>query len=55
MEERPTRSALTRLTTDEHSLYRELVTDGFRERIRLEQERIDGSWAQDRLASQEAL
>ncbi len=53
-EERPTKAALTRLTPDEHSLYRELVTDGFGERIRLEQERIDWSWVQDRLASEDA-
>lgn len=51
VEERPTKAALTRLTTDEHSLYWELVTDGFGERIRLEQERIDWDWAQARLSS----
>ena len=51
VEDRPTRAALTRLTTDEHLLYSELVTDGFGERIRLEQERINWDWAQARLAS----
>ncbi len=50
VEERPARSALTRLTADEQSLYRELVTDGLGERLRLEQERINWQWAQDRLA-----
>lgn len=51
VEERPTSSALTRLTSTEHSLYRELVADTFGERIRLEQERIDWDWVQGRLAS----
>lgn len=54
VEERPTKSALTRLTTDEHSLYRDLVTDGLGDRVRLEQERIDWPWAQAQLASEEA-
>ncbi|GAC1608949.1 MAG: hypothetical protein NVS3B26_08030 [Mycobacteriales bacterium] len=54
MEERPTKSVLTRLSTNEHSLYRELVTDGFGERIRLDQERIDWPWVQDRLANEKA-
>ena len=47
----PTKSALTRLTQAEHCLYRELVADGFGERIRLEQERIDWDWVQHRLVS----
>lgn len=51
VEERPTSAALTRLTSTEHSLYRELVADTFGERIRLEQERIDWDWVQGRLAS----
>jgi hypothetical protein len=52
VEERPTKAALTRLTTDEHTLYGDLVTDAVGERIRLEQERIDWDWAQARLASE---
>ena len=51
VEERPTKSALNRLTPIEHSLYGELIADGLGERIRLEQERIDWEWAQARLAS----
>lgn len=48
-EDRPTRSALTRLTDDEADLYSDLVADGLGERVRLEQERIDWGWVQERL------
>jgi hypothetical protein len=48
-EDRPARSALTRLTADEQDLYSELVEGGLGERVRLEQERIDWQWAEQRL------
>lgn len=48
-EDRPAKSALTRLTADEQDLYSELVGDGFGERVRLEQERIDWNWVEQRL------
>jgi hypothetical protein len=48
-EDRPATSALTRLTHDEHDLYVELVEDGLGERVRLEQERIDWRWVEQRL------
>jgi hypothetical protein len=48
-EDRPTTSTLTRLTPDEHDLYVELVEDGLGERVRLEQERIDWRWVEQRL------
>lgn len=48
-EDRPAKSALTRLTPDEQDLYSELVGDGFGERVRLEQERIDWNWVEQRL------
>lgn len=41
----PTSATLTRLTTGEASLYDDLVSDRLGERVRLEQERIDWSWA----------
>ena len=44
-EDRPTAAKLTRLTAEEAELYGELVVDNLGERIRLEQERIDWSWA----------
>lgn len=44
-EDRPAKSLLTRLTPDELTLYDDLVTDRLGERVRLEQERIDWSWA----------
>ena len=40
-EERPARSALTRLTEEEAALYAELVSDRLDTKMRLEQERID--------------
>lgn len=49
VEERPTRSALTRLTTDEAEVYRDLVQDVLGTRVRLEQERIAWDWAAERL------
>jgi len=51
-EDRPARSVLTRLTTDEQDLYSDLVTDRLGERVRLEQERIDWQWVQRRLTGQ---
>ncbi|MFM7145234.1 MAG: Wadjet anti-phage system protein JetD domain-containing protein, partial [Actinomycetales bacterium] len=42
-------AALTQLTPDELALYVELVEGRFGDRVRLEQERIDWSWAIDRL------
>jgi hypothetical protein len=48
-EDRPATSVLRRLTPDEHDLYTELVEDGLGERVRLEQERIDWQWAEQRL------
>ena len=48
-EDRPATAALTRLTPDEQDLYAELVTDVLGDRVRLEQERIDWAWVQQRL------
>ncbi|MFP5252546.1 MAG: Wadjet anti-phage system protein JetD domain-containing protein [Actinomycetes bacterium] len=48
-EDRPARASLTRLTREEADLYADLVTDSLGERLRLEQERIDWGWVQDRL------
>ncbi len=48
-EDRPARSVLTRLTPDEYELYSELVADALGERVRLEQERIDWRWVEQRL------
>lgn len=48
-EDRPASSMLTRLTPEERGLYRELVEDRLGDRVRLEQERIDWRWAQQRL------
>lgn len=48
-EDRPAKSALTRLTPDEFDLYRDLVEDNLAERVRLEQERVDWEWATGRL------
>ncbi|MEU6136317.1 Wadjet anti-phage system protein JetD domain-containing protein [Nocardioides sp. NPDC047086] len=44
VEDRPTRAALTRLTTDERHLYQDLVEDRFGTNVRLEQERVDWAW-----------
>lgn len=54
-EDRPTRAVLTRLTPDEYDLYSELVGDGLGERVRLEQERIDWPWAEQRLPPRGSL
>ncbi len=51
VEDRPATSTLTRLTSDEHDLYVELVEDGLGERVRLEQERIDWHWVQQRITA----
>lgn len=48
-EDRPAQSALTRLTSEEHRLYTDLVEGGLGDRVRLEQERIDWGWAAQRL------
>lgn len=48
-EDRPAKSILTRLTPDEQGLYTELVEDALGERVRLEQERIDWCWVEQRL------
>lgn len=48
-EDHPAKSVLTRLTPDEYDLYSELVGDGLGERVRLEQERIDWLWVEQRL------
>lgn len=49
-EESPARSVLARLESDEAELYTELMEDHFGERVRLEQERIEWTWVQERLA-----
>lgn len=48
-EERPAHSSLTRLTPGERDLYDDLVSDRLGDRVRLEQERIDWTWARERL------
>ena len=45
----PTSARLTRLDPDESALYADLVTDRLGEAVRLEQERIDWTWARTRL------
>ena len=50
-EDRPACSALTRLTAEEQDLYADLVADAMGERVRLEQERIDWAWVEERLRS----
>lgn len=45
-ENSPTRARLDRLTAEESSLYQDLVSDRFGDRVRLEQERIDWTWAE---------
>lgn len=45
----PTRATLTRLTPYEREVYVDLVGDHLGDRVRLEQERIDWSWAEQRL------
>lgn len=48
-ENSPTAADLNRLTTDEAALYADLVTDRFGDHVRLEQERIDWTWAERHL------
>jgi hypothetical protein len=48
-EDRPTAASLTHLTPSELDLYADLVRDALGDRLRLEQERIDWSWATPRL------
>jgi hypothetical protein len=48
-EDRSAKSVLTRLTPEEQDLYSDLVGEGFGERVRLEQERIDWQWVEQRL------
>lgn len=48
-EDRPAKSMLTRLTPDEHDLYTQLVEGTLGDRVRLEQERIDWCWVEERL------
>ena len=48
-EDRPATSVLTRLMLDEQNLYTDLVEDRLGDRVRLEQERIDWYWAEQRL------
>lgn len=47
----PTRAHLARLAPAEAALYDDLVTDRLGERIRLEQERIDWTWALEHLSA----
>lgn len=49
IEPAPTRARLRRLTPDEADLYDDIVSDRLGHRVRLEQERIDWSWAIQRL------
>ena len=49
VEQRPTHTSLSRLTQEEVEVYRGLVEDRWGARLRLEQERIDWSWALDHL------
>jgi hypothetical protein len=48
-EDRPATSTLTRLTQAELDLYTDLVTDRLGQRVRLEQERVDWTWATNAL------
>lgn len=50
-EDRPATSTLTRLTPAERDLYVELVEDALGEGVRLEQERIDWHWVEQRLSA----
>lgn len=45
----PTAARLERLTSSEAELFSELVSDALGEAVRLEQERIDWAWVQERL------
>lgn len=48
-EDKPLRTDLNRLTTDEQALYNELRDNRIRERLRLEQERVGFGWLASRL------
>jgi hypothetical protein len=50
VETSPTRARLNRLHPDEALLYEDLVTDRLGDRVRLEQERVDWAWAEERFA-----
>jgi hypothetical protein len=54
-EDRPAKSVLTRLRPDEQDLYSDLVGEAFGERVRLEQERIDWQWVEQRLPARNRL
>jgi hypothetical protein len=45
----PTAARLDRLAADEAALYADLVSDRFGDAVRLEQERVDWGWAEQRL------
>lgn len=49
VEPSPTAARLSRLTPAENSVYEDLVSGRYADRLRLEQERIDWSWALERL------
>lgn len=49
-EDRPTSARLPRLLADEQSLYDDIASDRLSVKVRLEQERIDWSWARSHLA-----
>ncbi len=48
-DDRPATSALRRLTITEHELYTDLVGDVLGPKVRLEQERIDWAWVNERM------
>lgn len=48
-EDSPTNARLDRLDHEESTLYADLVSDRLGESVRLEQERLDWAWVQDRL------
>jgi hypothetical protein len=50
VETSPTRARLSRLHPNEAHLYEDLVTDRLGDRVRLEQERVDWTWAEERFA-----
>lgn len=54
IEGRPATSNLTRLTPAEAALYDDLISDRLGDRVRLEQERIDWTWALVRLSAADA-
>ncbi len=54
-EDTPTSARLRHLSADEQALYADLVEDRHAEKLRLEQERIDWSWAIERLRQRASL